>query len=244
MRLGGYVVAVTGGGAGSIGGAIAWDLARQGAQVLSMTRTSAPQGERLSSLQVDVGDEQQVQTAFAQIEERYGRLDAMVVSAGVQLHGADARIEDVSLETWDRTISTNLTGAFLSIKYAMPMLSASGRGSVVLIGSPTGMTMSGAGYTAYSASKAGMMGLSRVIAADYAAANVRSNVIVPGTIETPLVADLLEHQATHAALVAATPLGRLGRPEDLVGLASWLVSEESRFATGAVFAVDGGLTAR
>lgn len=244
MKFEGYVVAVTGGGRGSIGGAIARDLAEQGAQVVSMTRTGSPQSERLASLQVDISDEAQVGSAFAEIERIYGRLDAVVASAGVQLHGADARIEDVSLATWEQTISVNLTGAFLSIKYAMPLLVASGRGSVVLIGSPTGITMSGAGYTAYSASKAGMMGLSRIIAADYASANVRSNVIVPGTIQTPLIDQLLEDAETHAALIAGTPLGRLGRPEDLVGLANWLVSEDSRFATGAVFAVDGGLTAR
>jgi dihydroanticapsin dehydrogenase len=162
----------------------------------------------------------------------------------VQLVGSDSKIGDVTLDTWQRTIDVNLTGAFLSVKHAMPLLVKSGRGSVVLIGSPTAISMEGAGYSAYGASKAGMMGLSRIIAADYKEDGVRSNVVIPGSMITPLIAKILEGPAKGAGLIARTPLGRLGEPHELVGIVNWLVSTDSSFATGASYAVDGGMTAR
>jgi NAD(P)-dependent dehydrogenase (short-subunit alcohol dehydrogenase family) len=118
------------------------------------------------------------------------------------------------------------------------------RSSVVLIGSPTGLTMSGAGYSAYAASKAGMMALARVVAADYAGDGVRANVVVPGTMRTPLIEPLLADPARREELLAGLPIGRLGEPDDLVGIVRWLVSDASSFATGGFFPVDGGITAR
>jgi NAD(P)-dependent dehydrogenase (short-subunit alcohol dehydrogenase family) len=104
--------------------------------------------------------------------------------------------------------------------------------------------MCGAGYSAYSSSKGGAMALTRVMAADYAKHNIRVNGIVPGTIETPLTRRLTEDPETRAALIAGEPIGRLGTPEDLAGIAVFLASDESRFATGAHFHVDGGISVR
>jgi dihydroanticapsin dehydrogenase len=104
--------------------------------------------------------------------------------------------------------------------------------------------MEGAGFTAYGASKAGMMGLSRIIAADYKELGVRSNVVVPGSMITPLIKELLADPQKSAGLIERTPLGRLGDPRELVGIVNWLVSADSSFATGASYAVDGGMTAR
>ena len=104
--------------------------------------------------------------------------------------------------------------------------------------------MEGAGYTAYGASKAGMMGLSRIIAADYKDKGIRSNVVVPGSMITPLIEKILQDPEKSKGLIDRTPLGRMGKPSDLVGLVNWLVSEQSSFATGASYAVDGGMTAR
>jgi len=145
---------------------------------------------------------------------------------------------------WNRTLAVNLTGAFLTIKHTIPLLRAAANGSLILCGSPTGLTMSGGGYAAYSASKAGMMSLARTVAADYAADGIRANIIVPGTTRTPLIAALLEDPARRAALLAGTPIGRLGTSEDLTGIAVYLASDESRYATAATFTVDGGLTQR
>jgi len=238
MNLSGYIVAITG-GSGGIGSALATGLIDAGATVYNLDRV-AGSDESSSFIEVDLVDEKSVQNAFAQI----AKLDALIVSAGIQLVGSDSKIGDVSLETWQRTIDANMTGAFLSVKYAMPHLIASKRGSVVLIGSPTGMTMEGAGYTAYGASKAGMMGLSRIIAVDYKEDGVRSNVVVPGTMATPLIQKIWDDPEKGPDLIRRTPLGRMGDPRDLVGIVNWLVSTDSSFATGASYAVDGGMTAR
>jgi dihydroanticapsin dehydrogenase len=238
MKLSGYHVAITG-GSGGIGSALATGLLEDGATVYNLDFVK-PADESSQFIQVDLSDENSVQEAFKKIE----KLDAIIVAAGVQLVGSDSKIGDVTLDTWQRTIDINLTGAFLSVKHAMPFLVKSGRGSVVLIGSPTAISMEGAGYSAYGASKAGMMGLSRIIAADYKEDGVRSNVVVPGSMITPLIAKILEDPAKGAGLVARTPLGRLGEPRELVGIVNWLVSTDSSFATGASYAVDGGMTAR
>jgi dihydroanticapsin dehydrogenase len=238
MKLSGYHVAITG-GSGGIGSALATGLLEEGATVYNLDFVK-PADESSKFIQVDLSDENSVQEAFKRIE----KLDAIIVAAGVQLVGSDSKIADVTLDTWQRTVDVNMTGAFLSVKYAMPLLIASGHGSVVLIGSPTGMTMEGAGYTAYGASKAGMMGLSRIIAVDYKEVGVRSNVVVPGTMSTPLIKKISEDPEKGPDLIRRTPLGRMGDPRDLVGLVNWLVSTDSSFATGASYAVDGGMTAR
>jgi dihydroanticapsin dehydrogenase len=238
MKLNGYHVAITG-GSGGIGSALATGLIDAGASVYNLDCV-APTDSKSTFIDVDLVDEKSVQDALRGIE----KLDAIIVSAGVQLVGNDSKIADVSLETWHRTLDVNMTGAFLSVKYAMPLLIKSGRGSVVLIGSPTGMTMEGAGYTAYGASKAGMMGLSRIIAVDYKEQGVRSNVVVPGTMSTPLIKKIWDDPEKGPDLIRRTPLGRMGDPRDLVGIVNWLVSSDSSFATGASYAVDGGMTAR
>lgn len=239
MNLKGRTVVVTG-GSGGIGSALVMGLSDAGAQVYNLDRNPCEVELPAQFIEVDLTSEPSVKAAMAQIPN----LDAIVVSAGIQLVGEDARIEDVSLETWQRTIDINLTGAFLTLKYALPKLAASGSGSAVLIGSPTAISMEGAGYSSYAASKAGMMALSRVIAADYKDKGVRSNVVIPGAMNTPLIKKIWADPAKRDALVAGTPLGRIGEPKDLVGIVNWLVSTESSFATGASYAVDGGMTAR
>jgi NAD(P)-dependent dehydrogenase (short-subunit alcohol dehydrogenase family) len=238
MDLKGYHVAVTG-GSGGIGSALVAGLLASGAKVHNIDLQS-PADTEATFHKTELTDETSVRKSLSEIES----LDALIVCAGVQLVGADSKIADVSLETWQKTVDVNMTGAFLSVKHAMPALIKSGRGSVILIGSPTGMTMEGAGYTAYGASKAGMMGLSRIIAVDYKEQGVRSNVVVPGTMATPLIQKIWDDPEKGPDLIRRTPLGRMGNPSDLVGIVNWLVSDQSSFATGAMYAVDGGMTAR
>jgi dihydroanticapsin dehydrogenase len=238
MKLSGYNVAITG-GSGGIGSALANGLLEDGATVYNLDSVK-PADQKSNFVAVDLVNEDSVKKAFGEIE----KLDAIIVSAGVQLIGSDSKIGDVTLDTWKRTLDVNMTGAFLAVKHAMPHLVKSGRGSVILIGSPTGMTMEGAGYTAYGASKAGMMGLSRIIAVDYKEDGVRSNVVVPGTMATPLIKKIWDDPEKGPDLIRRTPLGRMGDPRDLVGIVNWLVSTDSSFATGASYAVDGGMTAR
>lgn len=253
MRLAGKRIALTG-AAGGLASAMARAFAGEGAALELVDMPTSALDDLRDELQTntgggattrptDVTDEAAVISTFRKITDA-GPLDALVVTAGIQLHDEDGPAQDVSLDTWQRTLAVNLTGAFLCCRGALPGLRECATSSIVLVGSPTGLTMSGAGYTAYSASKAGMMSLARTIAADYARDGVRANVLVPGAMATPLTQQLLANPQTRKGLVAGTPLGRLGRPEDLVGLATWLVSDESGFATGATFAVDGGLTVR
>jgi NAD(P)-dependent dehydrogenase (short-subunit alcohol dehydrogenase family) len=238
MELKGYNVVITG-GSGGIGSALVSGLIASGASVLNLDLHDAPKPEATFH-KTDLTSEASVKEALSTVE----KIDALIVCAGVQLVGQDSKIGDVALETWQKTVDINMTGAFLSVKHAIPGLIKSGRGSVILIGSPTGMTMEGAGYTAYGASKAGMMALSRIIAVDYKEQGIRSNVVVPGTMSTPLIQKIWDDPDKGPDLIRRTPLGRMGKPSDLVGLVNWLVSEQSSFATGASYAVDGGMTAR
>jgi NAD(P)-dependent dehydrogenase (short-subunit alcohol dehydrogenase family) len=124
------------------------------------------------------------------------------------------------------------------------MMESGDGGSVINCGSPTGLTMCGAGWHAYSSSKAGVMALTRIMAADYAKHKIRVNGIVPGTIETNLTRKLVEDPEIRASLTALHPIGRIGTPEDMAGVAVFLASDESSFATGAHFHVDGGISFR
>ena len=238
MELHEYNVVITG-GSGGIGSALVSGLITSGASVHNLDLHDAPKPEATFH-KTDLTSEASVKEALSTVE----KIDALIVCAGVQLVGQDSKIGDVALETWQKTVDINMTGAFLSVKHAIPGLIKSGRGSVILIGSPTAISMEGAGYTAYGASKAGMMGLSRIIAADYKDKGIRSNVVVPGSMITPLIEKILEDPEKSKGLIDRTPLGRMGKPSDLVGLVNWLVSEQSSFATGASYAVDGGMTAR
>jgi NAD(P)-dependent dehydrogenase (short-subunit alcohol dehydrogenase family) len=116
-------------------------------------------------------------------------------------------------------------------------------GSIINVASPTGMIGCAPGYTAYSSSKGAVFALTRVMAADYAQDGIRINALVPGATETPLIEELLADEETRQQLSALSPLGRLGRPEDVVGLAIFLASDEAGFCTGGVYMADGGLTA-
>jgi NAD(P)-dependent dehydrogenase (short-subunit alcohol dehydrogenase family) len=246
-RLAGRVAIVTGAGSG-IGRAIALGYAREGARVLAadlngpaVEATARQAGGAILAHAVDVTDEPATRGMVAAAVDAFGRLDVLVNSAAIQLHGQDGRCHEVDLDVWERTLRVNLRGPFLCCKHALPELIRS-RGTIVNLASPTAFQDLGAGYTAYASSKGGMATLTRVVAADYARDGVRVNAIVPGPTETGLTAQIFADPSIREPLVARTPLGRLGRPEDLVGIAIFLASDESAYATGALFFVDGGIT--
>jgi NAD(P)-dependent dehydrogenase (short-subunit alcohol dehydrogenase family) len=249
-RLSGKGALVTGAASG-IGRSVATRFVREGAVVAFVDRDRAGAQAAVDGLggagnafpvQADVTDEDAVAQAFAGLRDRAGRVDVAVVNAGVQLFGADAPAADLDLAVWRRTLDINLTGAFLTVKHAVRSMTGHG-GSIILTGSPTGIVGGGRGFTAYSASKAGVHGLARVVAADYAAAGIRVNVVVPGYTETPLVRAIAEDQDARSALLSTVPLGRAGTPRDVDGVMVFLASDESSYATGALFIVDGGATA-
>ncbi len=246
-RLAGKVALVTGAASG-IGRAITLGFAREGARVVAADRdragaeaTAREAGGGAVAITADVTDPAQVRAMVTDAVGTCGRLDVLVNNAAIQLHGRDGRCHEVPEEVWEQTIAVNLRGPFLCAKYALPELMKT-RGTLINLASPTAFHDLGAAYTAYATSKGGVVTLTRVLATDYARDGVRVNAIVPGPTETSLTAPIFADPAVTGPLLARTPLGRLGRPEDLVGVAVFLASDESAYATGALFFVDGGIT--
>lgn len=249
-RLIGKTALVTGAAAG-IGRAVAQRFIAEGARVafadvnLAGATHAASHHERALPVEMDISSEESVECAFGAMRAAGWIPDVVVANAGVQLFGADAKAADLELEAWQRTLTINLTGTFLTVKHSIRgMLEAGVGGSIIATGSPTGITGEGATFTAYSTSKAAVHGLVRTVAAAYALEGIRVNSVIPGFIETALVEPISHDASLRAGLVARTPLGRAGVPSDIEGVMVFLASDESSFATAGMFVVDGGLTNR
>lgn len=248
-RLQGKTALITGAGSG-IGRAVAERFAREGARVVIADRDEAAANAVALELGadvaraavVDIANEDAVKAAFEGLDSAGWSPNVVVANAGVQLFGHDAKIADLDLAVWQRTIDINLTGAFLTVKYAVKSMLKHGGGSIILTGSPTALNGEGADFTAYSTSKAGMHGMARTVAAAYAKDNIRVNTVVPGYTETTLVSAIINDPESRAAIIGRIPLGRAGAPRDVEGVMVFLASDDAAFATGATFQVDGGMT--
>ncbi|MGF3056433.1 SDR family NAD(P)-dependent oxidoreductase [Microbacterium sp. YY-01] len=247
-RLTGRTALITGSGAG-IGRAVAERFAREGARVVIADRdadaaaaTASDIGEAALPVTIDISDEASVEAGFAAAVDAGWAPNVVVANAGVQLFGHDAKAADLDLDVWRRTIDINLTGTFLTVKHALRSMLAAGGGSIILTGSPTGLNGEGQDFTAYSASKAGIHGLTRTVAAAYAREGIRVNTVVPAYTETGLVTTISDDPEARAAIVGRIPVGRAGTPADVEGIMVFLASDDAEFATGALFAVDGGMT--
>jgi NAD(P)-dependent dehydrogenase (short-subunit alcohol dehydrogenase family) len=245
-RLAGKTALVTGAGSG-IGRQVGQRFAAEGARVVFSDKdaaaAAAAAGDSPDTLAVemDISDEASVEAGFAQAREAGFHLDVVVANAGVQLFGRDAPIADLDLATWQTTIAVNLTGTFLTLKHAVRSMLGRG-GSIIVTGSPTGLNGEGKDFTAYSSSKAGGHGMARAVAAAYATSGIRVNTVVPGYTETPLVSAISTDPGDRASIVSRIPMGRPGTPADVEGIMVYLASDESSYATGAIFRVDGGMT--
>jgi NAD(P)-dependent dehydrogenase (short-subunit alcohol dehydrogenase family) len=243
--LRGRVALVTGGASG-IGRATAQLLAAAGATVVvadldgsaaRATRATLTPRRRHLALTVDVADEASVRQGFARVLEDLGRLDTVVHSAGTWRPGDDGPIDEVSLHTWRAVLDVNLTGTFLVCREAVSVMRSGGGGSLVLIASAAAL-VGWERLNSYSASKGGVVALTRAIAVDCGPAGIRVNCICPGAVETAMTADVLRHSRPRGLLV-----DRIGRPEDIAALAVYLGSPLADYITGAVFSADGGSSA-
>jgi NAD(P)-dependent dehydrogenase (short-subunit alcohol dehydrogenase family) len=252
MKLSGKVALVTGSAVG-LGRAVAGRFAREGAMVVSAdVDTTAGKraveeirraGGQAIFVPTDISEEQDVVSLLAAANSEFGRVDVLYNNAAVLFHDRDVRAHELSLEIWDRVMNVNLRGTFLCSKHAIPLMLEQGGGSIINLGSPTGMTGCAPNLTAYSTSKAGIFGLSRVMAAAYARHGIRVNVVIPGTMDTPMNRYVLASNGTREQYREAVPMGRLGEPSDIEGLAVFLASDDSAYCTGGVYTCDGGLTA-
>jgi len=259
-RLVGKRTIVTGAGSG-IGQAAARLFAAEGARVLcadidesSAMAVADEIGERAVGLRVDVANPEGCAAMVRRAVEDFGGLDVVYANAGIAGAG---RAADLEVEDWDRVIAVNLTGVWLSIKYAIPHLVEAGGGSLVLQASVGGV-IGVPNIAPYAAAKAGVIGLARQMAVDYGPDNIRVNAICPGTVPTPLVRATYEKAGGFAAVadvgpgasiddmiaaaVVRNPLGRLGTTADIANLALYLASDESSWVTGAAITVDGGMS--
>lgn len=245
FNLEGHVALVSGASRG-IGRAIALRLASEGVRVGVNYNTGASQarevveqiasggGEALA-LQADVSDKVQVETLVKKILDRWQRIDILVNNAGIR---RDRLLMRMTEDEWDTVISVNLKSAYLCARAVLPHMVRQRRGRIINMSSVVGLS-GNPGQANYSASKAGLIGLTKTIAREVATRNITANALAPGYIITAMVEELSEE--LKGQVLARIPMGRLGTPEDIAGIAAFLCSDEASYITGQVIGIDGGL---
>jgi NAD(P)-dependent dehydrogenase (short-subunit alcohol dehydrogenase family) len=240
-RLQGKVALITGASSG-IGRAVAARFAAEGARVFAVARR--PQIETLhqeiggdvTGFRADVSQPADVAAMVEACRKRFGRLDVLCNNAGTGSKPG-VRIHEVDVEDWDRVLGTNLRGAFLTLRAAIPLMLASGGGSIVNMAS-VGSFRASPGSSPYITSKGGLLMLTRTAALEYVKDNIRVNAVCPGMTQTAIL-DALNAQQM-AELAERSPLGRLNTPEEVASLTLFLASDEASGITGAAYIIDGG----
>ena len=250
-QLDGKVALITGAGSG-IGRASALAFAREGARVAvadivveggeETVRMVKEAGGEVFFIQVDVSNAAEVEAMVNTVVDTYGRIDCAYNNAGIE--GRLASTDEYPEDVFDKVIDINLTGVWLCMKYELPHMLKQGSGAIVNTASGAGL-IGVAGMSAYVASKHGVVGLTKTAALEYAKSGIRVNSVCPGLIQTPMVERLTADQPQLGeALVAAEPVGRTGKPEEIAESVVWLSSDAASFVTGHAMSVDGGFVAQ
>jgi cyclopentanol dehydrogenase len=250
MRLAGKVALISGGARG-MGAEEARLFAKEGARVV-VGDVLEPEGKAVEEqiraaggeatfVRLDVTSEADWEHAVATAERLYGRLDVLVNNAGI---GGGRRIEDTTLEEWERTMAVNATGVFLGTRAAIPALRRAGAGSIVNISSQLGLVGTDNSSPQYQASKGAVRLLTKATAIQYAKEGIRANSVHPGPIVTPMTEKRRADPDAYRLMVSRIPLGRYGRPDEVALGVLYLASDESAFVTGSELVIDGGWTAQ
>lgn len=238
-RLAGKRAIVTGAGSG-IGRATAHRFAQEGAKVIAadirgQDQTAADSDYAIIAHHCNVSEPAAVAALMQRARDELGGLDVLFNNAGIGRGGK--RLHEIDLMDWDDVINTNLRGAFLVLKYGLPVMIESGGGSVINTSSTTAFMAVG-GTGAYTPSKAGVHLMTNLAAIEYAADNIRVNAVAPGPIETPIFATIDEEMRKQ--VLAGMPINRMGTPEEVANVVLFLASDEASFVTGSTYMVDGG----
>ena len=237
-------VAIVTGAAGAIGAAVAQRLVADGAHVVMLDRAAeqlaaaaAPFGASATTLVLDLTDPAAVETGVADLVERFGHIDVLVNNAGIL---SNNKLADAGYEEWRRIFAVNLDAAFLMSKAVLPSMRASKWGRIIMMSSLSAKSGGITSGTAYSTSKAALVGLTFTIARETAAQGITVNAIAPAYVMSPMVSEQLSAEQ-RAALIAQIPVGRFCEPDEIAHVVSFLASPMSGFITGEVIDVNGGL---
>src|SRR5438132_6759816 len=247
MRLANKVVLITGGGSG-IGKGSCLLFAREGAKVIvvdlkreTAEATAREIGPNARAFGADVSKSKDAEAMIRFAEESFGRLDVIFNNAGV-FHPKDDSVTNTPEDIWDLVIDINLKGVYLGCQYAVPAMLRAGGGSIINTASFVAIMGAAVPQIAYTASKGGVLAMTRELAVEFARKNIRANSLCPGPVETPLLAELLADPARRQRRLVHIPIGRFARAEEMANAALFLASDESSYVTGATFLVDGGIS--
>jgi NAD(P)-dependent dehydrogenase (short-subunit alcohol dehydrogenase family) len=251
MRLQGKVALITGGG-GGIGRETSLLFAKEGAQIVVVdvndgagqdtVRDVAAQGGEAIYVHADVSKAADCAAMIAAAEERFGKLNVLFNNAGI-MHSKDDDAIQTEEDIWDLTMAINLKGVFLGCKYGIPALRRAGGGSIINTASFVALLGAATPQLAYTASKGGVLSMTRELAVIHARENIRVNALCPGPLRTELLMKFLNTEEKKQRRLVHIPMGRFGEAKEMAFAALYLASDESSFVTGSEFIVDGGITA-
>jgi NAD(P)-dependent dehydrogenase (short-subunit alcohol dehydrogenase family) len=246
QRFQGRVAVITGGGSG-IGLATARRLAAEGAKVV-IADLAAESGKAAADevdgvfVQTDVTDEAQVEALFQTAVDEFGSLDVAFNNAGISPPDDDS-ILTTGLEAWQQVQHVNLTSVYLCCKYAIPHMQRQGKGSIINTASFVAVMGAATSQISYTASKGGVLAMSRELGVQFARENIRVNALCPGPVNTPLLKELFAKDPERAARrLVHVPVGRFAEPEEIAGAVAFLASDDASFITASQFLVDGGIS--